>query len=111
VAEPIIQRQGSDRIVVELPGVEDPDRVKDLIKVTAVLEFKLVKAGPAPDEETLLLDFGGQVPEDAEVVKADPKSGAQGYYLVSKVATITGKDLRSVRRGVDEWNNPAVHSP
>ncbi|MDI6699085.1 MAG: protein translocase subunit SecD [Candidatus Saccharicenans sp.] len=109
VAEPVIQRQGSDRIVVELPGVEDPDRVKNLIKVTAVLEFKLVKAGPAPDEETLLRDLGGQVPEDSEVVRADPKRGAQGYYLVSKVATVTGKDLRTVRRGVDEWNNPAVY--
>ncbi|MGB4705016.1 MAG: protein translocase subunit SecD [Candidatus Saccharicenans sp.] len=109
VAEPIIQRQGSDRIVVELPGVEDPERVKNLIKVTAVLEFKLVKAGPAPDEETLLREFGGQVPEDAEVVKADPRRGVQGFYLVSKVAAVTGKDLRSVRRGVDEWNNPAVH--
>ncbi len=109
VAEPIIQRQGSDRIVVELPGVEDPDRVKNLIKVTAVLEFKLVKAGPALDEQSLLQEFGGQIPDDAELVKGDPKRGAQGYYLVSKVAVITGKDLRTVRRGVDEWNNPAVH--
>ena len=108
VAEPIIQRQGSDRIVVELPGIEDPERVKNLIKVTAVLEFKLVKAGPAPDEETLLQPYGGKVPEDAEVVKGDPKRGHQGYYLVSKVASITGKDLRTVRRGTDEWNNPAV---
>ncbi len=109
VAEPIIQRQGSDRIVVELPGIEDPERVKNLIKVTAVLEFKLVKAGPAPDEETLLQPYGGKVPEDAEVVKGDPKRGHQGFYLVSKVASITGKDLRTVRRGTDEWNNPAVH--
>ena len=108
VAEPIIQRQGSDRIVVELPGIEDPERVKNLIKVTAVLEFKLVKAGPAPDEETLLQPYGGKVPEDAEVVKGDPKRGHQGFYLVSKVASITGKDLRTVRRGTDEWNNPAV---
>jgi preprotein translocase subunit SecD len=108
VAEPVIQRQGSDRIVVELPGIDDPERVKNLIKVTAVLEFKLVKAGPAPDEQTLLQEFGGQVPDDAEIVKGDPRRGLQGYYLVSKVASITGKDLRSVRRGVDEWNNPAV---
>ncbi|MDH4197979.1 MAG: protein translocase subunit SecD, partial [Candidatus Aminicenantes bacterium] len=39
VAEPIIQRQGTNRIIVELPGVDDPERVKDLIKVTAVLEW------------------------------------------------------------------------
>jgi len=108
VAEAVIQRQGSDRIVVELPGIDDPERVKNLIKVTAVLEFKLVKAGPAADEQTLLQEFGGKVPDDAEIVKGDPKRGHQGYYLVSKVASITGKDLRTVRRGVDEWNNPAV---
>jgi len=108
VAEPLIQRQGSERIVVELPGVTDPDRVKDLIKVTAVLEWKLVKAGPSPDEETLLKDLGGKVPEDMEVVKGDPKRGEAGFFLVSRVASVTGKDLRMVRRSVDEWNNPAV---
>lgn len=108
VAEPLIQRQGSERIVVELPGVTDPERVKDLIKVTAILEWKLVKAGPAPDEETLLKEFGGKSPEDMEVLKGDPKKGEAGFFLVSRVASVTGKDLRMVRRSVDEWNNPAV---
>jgi preprotein translocase subunit SecD len=108
VAEPLIQRQGAERIVVELPGVSDPERVKGLIKVTAVLEWKLVKAGSAPDEETLLKDFGGKVPEDMEVVKGDASRGEAGFFLVSRVASVTGKDLRMVRRSVDEWNNPAV---
>ena len=108
VAEPLIQRQGADKIVVELPGVDDPDRVKELIKVTAVLEWKLVKAGPAADEATLLQATNGQVPDDAEVLKGDPKRGQGGYYLVDKVATVTGKDLRTIRQTQDEWNNPAV---
>ncbi len=108
VAEPLIQRQGSDKIVVELPGVDDPERVKELIKVTAVLEWKLVKAGPAQDEATLLQATNGQVPDDAEVLKGDPKRGQGGYYLVDKVAAVTGKDLRSVRQTTDEWNSPAV---
>jgi len=108
VAEPLIQRQGADKIVVELPGVDDPDRVKELIKVTAVLEWKLVKGGPAADEATLLQATNGQVPDDAEVIKGDPKRGQGGYYLVDKVATVTGKDLRTIRRTQDEWNNPAV---
>lgn len=110
VAEPTIQRQGlaGERIIVELPGVENPERVKNIIRTTALLEFKLVKAGPTPDEESLLKEFGGQVPEDAEVVRGDPKRTQGGYYLVSKVAAITGKDLRTARRSVDEWNNPAV---
>jgi preprotein translocase subunit SecD len=108
VAEPLIQRQGSDQIVVELPGVDDPERVKELIKVTAVLEWKLVKAGPSPDEATLLQPFNGQAPDDAEVLKGDPKRGQGGYYLVDKVAVVTGKDLRTVRQVTDEWNTPAV---
>jgi preprotein translocase subunit SecD len=108
VAEPLIQRQGADEIIVELPGVDDPERVKELIKVTAVLEWKLVKAGPAADEATLLQPHGGVVPEDAEVLKGDPKRGQSGFYLVDKVATVTGKDLRTIRRTTDEWNSPAV---
>jgi preprotein translocase subunit SecD len=110
VSEPTIQRQGigGDRIIVELPGVQDPQRVKDLIKTTALLEWKLVIAGPAPDEKTLLEPYDGKVPEDAEVVRGDPKRTEGGYYLVDRVATVTGKDLRSVRRTVDEWNSPAV---
>ncbi|MBM3293829.1 MAG: protein translocase subunit SecD [Candidatus Aminicenantes bacterium] len=111
VAEPTIQRQGGitgDRIIVELPGVDNPDRVKNIIKTTALLEWSLVIAGPAQDEETLLSPYGGQVPEDGRVVKGDPKRRAEGYFLVKKVPTVTGKDLRIVRRGTDEWNNPAV---
>ena len=108
VAEPLIQRQGSDKIIVELPGVDNPDRVKELIKVTAVLEWKLVKAGPAADEATLLQATNGQIPDDAEVLKGDPKRAQGGFYLVDKVAVVTGKDLRTIRRTQDEWNNPAV---
>ncbi len=108
VAEPLIQKQGTDKIIVELPGVDNPERVKELIKVTAVLEWKLVKAGPAADEATLLQATGGVVPDDAEVLRGDPKRGQGGVYLVNKVAVVTGKDLRTIRRTTDEWNNPAV---
>ncbi|MFC2165291.1 protein translocase subunit SecD [Acidobacteriota bacterium] len=111
LTEPTIQRQGGptgDRIIVELPGVEDPERVKNIIKTTAKLEWKMVTGGPAPTEEALLEPHGGTVPDDMEVVKGDPKRTEGGYYLLSRVATVTGKDLRMARRTVDEWNNPAV---
>ena len=50
LAEPTIQRQGTgNRIIVELPGVENPDRIKNIIKTTALLEWRLVLGGPAPD--------------------------------------------------------------
>jgi len=108
VSEPIIQRYGREQMIVDLPGVDNPEHVQSLIKAVAVLEWKLVKAGPAADEATLLKDFGGKVPDDMEVVRGDPKRGTEGYFLVSKVASVTGKDLRLVRRGTDEWNQPAV---
>ena len=108
VAEPIIARYGREQLIVELPGVDNPDRVQYIIKTAAVLEWKLVKAGPAADEATLLKDFGGKVPDDMEVVKGDPKRRAEGFYLVTKVAAVTGKDLRLVRRSQDEWGQPAV---
>jgi len=108
VAEPIIQRYGSERLIVELPGVDNPERIQDIIKTAAILEWKLVKGGPAPDEETLLKDFGGKVPDDMEVLKGDPKRRAEGYYLIEKVAAITGKDLSLVRRSQDEYGAPAV---
>ena len=110
VSEPMIQRQGmaGDRILVELPGIEDTERAKNLIKTTAILEWKLVRAGPAPDEQSLLSAFGGTVPEDAQVVKGDPNRGEAGFFLLDRIAAVTGKDIRTVRRTVDEWNTPAV---
>ena len=110
LTEPTIQRQGlsGDRIIVELPGVEDPDRVKEILKTTALLEFRLVKAGPDRDRETLLAGYGGEVPEDMEVMRGDPGHTEGGWYLVSNVSEITGNDLRNARRSQDEWNKPAV---
>jgi len=110
VAEPIIQRQGigGDRIIVELPGVDNPDRVKNVIKTTALLEWKLVKAGPAADREMLIEEFGGTIPDDVEIVRGDIAKMEGAYYLVSRITAVTGKDLRNARPSVDEWNNPAV---
>jgi preprotein translocase subunit SecD len=109
LAEPTIQRQGTgNRIIVELPGVENPDRIKNIIKTTALLEWRLVLGGPALDRETLLQDSGGEVPPGAEIMRGDPDRTEGGYYLVSRVAPVTGKDLINARRSTDEWNNPAV---
>ena len=74
VAEPNITRQGlgSDRIVVQLPGVEDPERIKRLIKNTAFLEFRLVDsatAGAAGSPEEILSSYGGALPADVEILE------------------------------------------
>lgn len=110
LTEPTIQRQGltSDRIIVELPGVEDPERVKDILKTTALLEFKLIKGGPADTEELLLQEHGGVVPDGMMVLKGDTAHTEGGYYLASSVSEVVGNDLRSARRSTDEWNRPSV---
>jgi preprotein translocase subunit SecD len=114
VAEPLIQRQGieGDRIVVQLPGVDDPLRVKELIRATAFLEIKPV-VSVAPTQEALLAATGGSVPDDSEVVPGDVE-GLDGrvvgreYYLLKKASVITGRDLRNARRSQDQYNQPAV---
>jgi preprotein translocase subunit SecD len=113
VAEPVIQREGADRVIVQLPGIDDPKRVKDIIKNTAFLELKKVEAGPG-DKTSLLASYSGQVPADMELVEAggvdDVAAGAKGtqYYLVDRVAVVTGRDLRNARPSTDEFGQPAV---
>ncbi len=99
VAEPLIARQGTDRILVQLPGIDDPKRVKDLIKSTAFLELKLVDSGPSPDRTALLAPHGGQLPPNLELVEAaaTPGQREQMWYLVQKSAVITGRDLKNAR--------------
>jgi len=110
LTEPTIQRQGGitgDRIIVELPGVENSERVRNIISKTAILEWKLVNAA-ADDVETLLTEFGGDVPADMEVKEGDPEKAERRYYLLNRVAEVTGKDLRMARRSSDDYNNPVV---
>ena len=112
VAEPNISRYGNDgdQLLVQLPGVTDVNRAKEIIRSTAMLELKLVEAGPAPTREALLQSHSGKVPEDMEVVTGAAGDGAAGtsYYLVRKVAAVTGQDLRNARPSLDENNRPAV---
>ncbi|HET7453869.1 MAG TPA: protein translocase subunit SecD, partial [Thermoanaerobaculia bacterium] len=112
VSEPVIAREGENRIVVQLPGVDDPRRVKDIIKSTAFLELKLVTAGPMSDRTALLAQSGGQVPPDQEVVEGnstdqDPTS-PRVYYLLQKIAAVTGRDIKNARPSQDQNNRPAV---
>jgi preprotein translocase subunit SecD len=102
---------GADQIVVQLPGLKDVARAQGIISNTALLELKLVQAGPAPDQATLLAPYNGKVPDDMEVLpgtSVTPGSPTTGFYLVNKVPAITGRDLRTARQSTDEYNKPAV---
>src|SRR5918993_1031210 len=111
VAEPNISRYGqtNDQIMVELPGVTEVERAKEIIGKMALLELKIVEAGPAPSQDALLQAHGGKIPADMEVVSG--AAGAQGtteFYLVRKIAAVTGGDLRGASPTIDENNRPAV---
>ncbi len=117
VTEPIVASHGTggDQILVQLPGVTDVARAKEIIRSTAMLELKLVEQGPVQTEEALLQATGGQVPPDMEVVSgaADFSVATGGqpetvYYLARRVAAVTGRDLRTARPTLDENNQPAV---
>jgi preprotein translocase subunit SecD len=106
VSEPVIARQGINQIVVQMPGIKDPQRAIDLIGRTARLEFKMVKEGVSPT--------GGAVPDDAEVLMekdTDPVTGAtvQNPIVVQKKALITGDLLTDAQVRIDsQFNQPYV---
>src|SRR5580765_7594937 len=109
VTEPSIAQQGTngDQILVQLPGVTDVERAKEIIRSTGLLELKIVER-VAPTKEELMVN--GQVPPGMDIV---PGAGGSGdtstvFYLVKKVAAVTGQDLRNARPSVDENNRPAV---
>jgi preprotein translocase subunit SecD len=115
VAEPVIQRQGTDRIVVEIPGVDDPSRVKEVIGTTGLLALTLVddRGGPYPSMEAARGAYGGTVPEDLEIVEgfnedADARTRTPVWYVLKRAAAITGRDLKNARVDRDKFNQPAV---
>jgi preprotein translocase subunit SecD len=112
VAEPNISRYGqsNDQIMVQLPGVSDVARAKEIIRNTAQLELKIVEGGPAPTREALLQAHSGKEPENLEVVTgaADSGDGGTMFYLVRKVAGVTGADLGGASPTIDDYNRPAV---
>ena len=113
VAEPTITIYGGgdvkDQIIVELPGVDDPDRVIKLIRSTARLELKLVhasKGGPYPSREAALESFEQALPSDYEILRyRDPDEAGSGpaFMVVRKAASITGQHMKNANRSQDNY--------
>ena len=125
VTEPIVQRQGLKQIVVQLPGVKEPKRARDLIKETALLEFKMLD-----EDNQSRLDLPARIPKDkeAEVLEAGggeacrqairsslsgrvEKDTGREYripYLVKKRVMLTGDVLSDARVSIGQFNDPYV---
>jgi len=102
VAEPVIQQQGADRIVVQLPGVQDTAKAKDILGRTATLEIRMVDDSPGVLEAAL----AGNVPFGTEVYTE--RGGSP--LLVKKQVVLTGDRLTDAQPGFDgQTNEPAVH--
>ena len=112
VTEPNISRYGDsgDQLLVQLPGVSEVARAKEVIRSTAQLQFKLVESGPSSSQEALLQSHGGKVPPDMEVISGAAGTGDAGtsYYLLRRSPVVTGTDLRTSRPTLDENGRPAV---
>src|ERR1700681_850023 len=115
VSEPVIQPHGLGQyqILVQLPDVDDPARVKDVMQSTAMLEIKQSLGGPYPSEQAALQDKGGVLPPDAMLLPGHTAPGAttdsgDAWYLVSRVSAVSGKDLRDAQPSRDQSGQPSV---
>ena len=115
LAESSVRQRGradaEAEILVEMPGVDDPARVKQILQTTAMLELTEVKdAGPFTSREQVLAKHGGVMPLNSRIVKQSPRTGdtTESWYLVNRVPVVTGRDLRNARAGRDENGRPAT---
>ena len=110
VSEPVIQEHGLGdyQILVQLPGVDDPARVKEIMQSTAMLEIRQAVGGPYPSEQAAMQANGGVLPPDTVLMKGSaihPQEGQENsevYWLISRSSAVSGNDLRTADAGHDE---------
>jgi len=106
----VVQQHGDHQIVVQLPGIDDPEHVKSVVTKTAHLEFKLVEE-MAATQEALLDKYDGELPSDKMIVPGRPY-GDEGeghrYYLVSAFPDLTGEHIVGAKVDRDEFGKPVV---
>ncbi|MBB1382460.1 protein translocase subunit SecD, partial [Shewanella sp. SR41-2] len=99
VAEPVVQRQGAERIIVELPGVQDTARAKEILGATASIEFRMVD-----DKADVSAAANGRVPAGAEVYQR--REG--GIAVLKKEVMLTGDHITGAQPTFDEYSRPQV---
>src|SRR5712671_4746192 len=102
--EPLIQRQGVDRILVQVPGLQDPTRLKEIIGKTAKMEFRMVDLTIPPDQAQR-----GSVPPDSELLPSADPSNPQPY-VIKKQVLVSGGDLIDAQPGFDQRTNQPIVS-
>jgi preprotein translocase subunit SecD len=96
VAEISIAKQGEKEIIIELPDVSNPQEAKEMIGRAALLEFKIVeKVGS--NENELLFEYDGDLPDDLQILPGERENGRSLYYVVQRYAKVTGNMLSDAR--------------
>ena len=113
VSEPIIEEHGLGQyqILVQLPGVDDPARVKEIMQSTAMLEIRQAMGGPYPSEQAALQEHNGILPPDTVLLpgrSTGEEGSGQSWYLVSRASAVSGRDLRNAQMSRDENGQPDV---
>ncbi len=103
--EATVQRQGADRILVQVPGLQDPTRLKELLGKTAKLTFRLVDTSMPPEQAAQ----SGQVPPESELLYGTRGEGKQPY-LVEKRIMVSGEDLTDAQPGFDQRTSEPIVS-
>ncbi|MEW7006822.1 MULTISPECIES: protein translocase subunit SecDF [unclassified Lentilitoribacter] len=99
--EPTIQRQGSDRLLVQVPGLEDPQQLKEILKTTAKLTFRMVDTS-MPVQEAI----NGRPPATSEILPASNE--AEGSYLIQRSVLVAGENLVDAQAGFDQQTNEPI---
>jgi preprotein translocase subunit SecD len=114
VNEPVIQEHGLGdyQILVQLPGVDDPARVKEIMQSTAMLEIRQAIGGPYGSEQEAMTANGGLIPANGLLMKGKNIGGQGGntdsYWIITRASAVSGSDLRSADAGRDENGRPDV---
>jgi preprotein translocase subunit SecD len=111
VTEPVIQKYGlgENQILVELPGVDDPARVEEIIQSTAKLEIHAVAGGPFGTDQDALQANGGVIPPDSVLMKGSGSAGApEQVWLLKRVSEVEGTDFRDAQPSTDQNGRPNI---
>ncbi len=119
LTEPVVQQHGRAdaefEILVQLPGVDDPARVKEIIGTAAVLGIYEVKDGPFPTQDAAMAKSGGILPLNTKLVRSSARGDSgENWYLVARNPVITGSQLRNARAGqgdMGKWETSFTLSP
>ena len=115
VNEPVIQEHGLGdyQILVQLPGVDDPARVKEIMQSTAMLEIRQAIGGPYSSEQEAMQANGGVLPANTVLLKgknigASGQGNQESYWVISRASAVSGNDLRTADASRDENGRPDV---